>query len=174
MDAQLIYLFRKMASDGGGGGGKKSKRTKTFAAAAKTPNPITMYNEISESGGIHRSAAYLSKYDTMTDKKRHATYAANLDIIHFVKDMFIPSKKYSLDEAAQFLKAYKAVINIKKHGILHMKRLLLEVTDPGSKTSRRGWKIHYQIEQSIEELMRIEADFKHLVAGAKYIVDQRA
>ena len=172
MDSQLIYLFRKMSS--AAESGKKAKSAAAAAAAVKTPNPITMYNEVSTSGGIHRSAAYMSKYDNMPDKKRHAAYAANLDIIHFVKDMFIPSKKYSRDEAAQFLKAYKAVINIKKHGIWHMKSLLLEVTDPASKTSRRGWNIHYQIEQSIEELMRLEGDFKHLVTGAKYIIDHGA
>lgn len=172
MDAQLLYLFQKMsASAPDGRSGKKSKSAAAAAAAAKTPNPVTMYNEVSESGGIHRSAEYMSKYDEMTDKKRHEMYAKNLDIIHFVKDMFIPSKKYSRDDAKQFLKAFNTVINIKKHGIWHMKRLLLEITDPKSKTSRRGWKVHYQIEQSIEELMRIEADFKHLVTGAKYIVD---
>jgi hypothetical protein len=173
MDAQLLYLFRKMSSAppdnrSGSSSGKKSKST---PAAVKTPNPVTMYNEITTSGAIHSSAEYMSKYDDMTDAKRHACYAKNLDIIHFVKDMFIPSKKYSRDEAKQFLKAYNNVINIKKHGIWNMKRLLLEVTDTKSKTSRRGWKVHYQIEQSIEELMRIESDFKHLVTGAKYIVE---
>lgn len=170
MDDQLLAIFRKMSSSSDSRTGKKSKSAGA-AVASKTPNPITMYNEVSESGGIHRSASYMPKYDEMEDTKRHACYAKNLDIIHFVKDMFIPTKKYSRDEAKQFLKAYNAVINIKKHGIYHMKRLLLEVTNPKSKTSRRGWKVHYQIEQSIEELMRIEADFKHLVAGAKYIVN---
>ena len=168
MDAQLLYLFRKMSSASDSRNGKKSK---SAAAAAKTPNPVTMYNEVSESGGIHGSAVYMPKYDEMTDKKRHEVYAKNLDIIHFVKDMFIPSKKYSRDEAKHFLKAFNNVINIKKYGVWQMKRLLLEVTDPRSKTSRRGWKVHYQIEQSIEELMRMEADFKHLVTGAKYIVE---
>ena len=167
MDDQLLAIFRKMSSSSDSRTGNKSKTKVT----AKTPNPVTMYNEVSASGGIHRSAPYMSKYDDMTDTKRHACYAKNLDIIHFVKDMFIPSKKYSRDEAKQFLKAYNTVINIKKHGIWHMKRLLLEVTDPKSKTSRRGWKVHYQIEQSIEELMRIEGDFKHLVTGAKHIVN---
>jgi hypothetical protein len=169
MDAQLLYIFRKMSESSRENtrGGKKSKGS----TAAKTPNPIFTYNEISESGGIHRSAAYMSKYDSMTDKKRHADYANNLDIIHFVKDMFIPAKKYSAEEAKQFLKAYNTVINIKKHGIWQMKRMLLEVTDPESKTSQRGWKIHSQIERSIEELSGIEANFKHLVQGARYIVD---
>lgn len=171
MDAQLLYLFRKMSSSAGAGGGSRDKK-KSKKTVVKTPNPITMYNEVSESGGIHRSAAYMAKYDEMTDKKVHSLYASNLDIIHFVKDMFNPSKKYSREEAKQFLKAYNTVINIKKHGIWHMKRILLEVTDPSSKTSRRGWTVHYQIEQSIEELMRIEADFKHLVQGANYIVKQ--
>jgi hypothetical protein len=149
---------------------RSTKKSKGLVAA-KTPNPISMYNKISESGGIHRSATYMSKYNDMTEKKLHIAYANNLDIIHFVKDMFIPSKKYSLNEAKQFLKAYYAVINIKKHGVWHMKRILLEVTDPESKTSNRGWKVHYQIEQSIEELKRIEAEFKHLVRGATYIVE---
>jgi hypothetical protein len=173
MEDQLLYLFRKMSSSGGGSSSSNNREFKKKSkkmAVVKTPNPITMYNEVSESGGIHRSAAYMSKYDEMTDKKVHVLYAANLDIIHFVKDMFIPSKKYSSDEARQFLKAYNTVVNIKKHGIWNMKRLLLEVTDPSSKTSRRGWKVHYQIEQSIEELMRIEADFKQLAQGANYIV----
>ena len=169
MDAQLIYLFRKMASDSHGNNNSNSRKQKSAAAAVKTPNHIKMYNDVSESDGIHSSAPYIAKYDGMTDKKRHEVYAKNLDIIHFVRDMFIPSKKYSREEAKQFLNAYNAVINIKKHGIWHMKRILLEVTRPESKTSRRGWKVHYQIEQSIEELMRIEADFKQLVSGAKYI-----
>ena len=165
MDAQLLYIFRKMSS--ASDASKKSKKT-----VVKTPNPITMYNEVSESGGIHRSATYMAKYDDMTDTKRHALYAKNLDIIHFVKDMFNPAKTYSGDEAKQFLKAYTTVINIKKYGIWNMKRILLEVTDPSAKTSHRGWKVHYQIEQSIEELMRLEADFKQLVQGANYIVKQ--
>jgi hypothetical protein len=160
-----------MSSSAGAGGGSRDKK-KSKKTVVKTPNPITMYNEVSESGGIHKSAAYMAKYDEMADKKVHSLYASNLDIIHFVKDMFNPSKKYSRDEAKQFLKAYNTVINIKKHGIWHMKRILLEVTDPSSKTSRRGWKVHYQIEQSIEELMRIEADFTQLVQGANYIVKQ--
>jgi hypothetical protein len=168
MDTQLLYLFRKMSSSGGDVSRDSKKKSKKIIV--KTPNPITMYNEVSESGRIHGSATYMSKYDEMTDKKVHSLYAANLDIIHFVKDMFIPSKKYSRDEASQFLKAYNTVINIKKHGIWNMKRILLEVTDPSSKTSRRGWKVHYQIEQSIEELMRIEADFKQLAQGANYIM----
>lgn len=173
MDAQLLYIFRKMASSGVGGGvgGSRPDKKKSKKTVAKTPNPITMYNEVSESGGIHRSAAYMAKYDAMPDKKVHSLYATNLDIIHFVKDMFNPAKTYSRSEAKQFLNAYNAVINIKKHGIWHMKRILLEVTDPSAKTSRRGWKIHYQIEQSIEELMRLEADFKQLVQGANYIVN---
>jgi hypothetical protein len=169
MDAQqILYIFREMSSKDRGSS-KSSSKTKT-----KTPNPITMYNEISESGGIHRSAAFMKTYDEMTDKKRHSLYATNIDIIHFVKDMFNPSKTYSRKEAKQFLKAYKTVINIKKHGIWNMKRILLEVTDPDAKTSRRGWSIHYQIEQSIEELMRMESDFKQLVAGATYIVRKDA
>jgi hypothetical protein len=105
----------------------------------------------------------------MTDKKRHQLYAKNLDIIHFVKDMFDPSKTYSRDQAKQFLKAYNTVVNLKKYGIWNMKCLLLKVTDPDAKSSHKGWKIHYEIEQSIEELMRIESDFKHLVAGAQYL-----
>ncbi len=171
MDAQLLYLFRKMSCSAGAGGSSHDKK-KSKKTVVKIPNPITMYNEISESGGIHRSAAYMAKYDEMTDKKVHSLYASNLDIIHFVKDMFNPAKKYSRDEAKQFLKAYNTVINIKKHGIWHMKRILLEVTDPSAKTSRRGWKVHSQIEQSIEELMRIEADFKQLVQGANHIMKQ--
>ena len=163
MDALILDLFRKMSTEG-------KKSSKVSSAAKKTPNPITIYNEISESGGIHLSAAYMAKYDALTDKKRHIEYAKNLDIILFVKDMFIPSKKYTRDEATLFLKAYTAVINIKKHGIWHMKRTLLEVTDPDSKTSVKGWKVHYQIEQSVEELKQIEANFKNLVHGANYIV----
>lgn len=150
-----------------------SSKKRSKAKVKKTPNPITMYNEISESGGIHRSSAYMDKYEELTDKKRHELYATNLDIIHFVKDMFNPAKKYSRDEAKQFLKAYRNVINLKKFGIWKMKQLLLEVTDPDAKTSRRGWKIHYQIEQSVEELMRLESEFKHLVQGAQYIVDHQ-
>lgn len=156
------------SSDRSSGSKKRSK-----ARMKKTPNPITMYNEISESGGIHRSAAYMDKYMELTDKKRYELYAKNLDIIHFVKDMFNPAKKYSRDEAKQFLKAYRVVIHLKKFGIWHMKQLLLEATDPDAKTSRRGWKIHYQIEQSIEELMRIESEFKHLVHGAEYILENK-
>jgi hypothetical protein len=146
-----------------------SAKKRAALVAAKTPNPVTMYNEISESGGIHRSAAYMAKYDAVSDARRHELYASNLDIIHFVKDMFDPSKKYSRDEASQFLKAYNAVIHIKKHGIWHMKRLLLQVTAPEAKTSRRGWNIHYQIEQSVDELMRMETTFGDLVRGAQYL-----
>lgn len=143
----------------------------TSAATAKTPNPITMYNTVSESGGIHRSAPYMKTYDAYDDEKVHKLYAKHLDIIYFVKDMFNPVKKYTKDEAKQFLKSYTSVINIKKHGIWHMKHLLLENTNPKAKTSHRGWKIHYQIEQSIQELMRIESEFKMLVQGAKSLVN---
>jgi hypothetical protein len=148
----------------------KKNHTKHTGAERKTPNPITMYNAISNSGRISRSAKYMAKYDKLSDKERHALYAKNLDIIHYVKDMFVPGKTYSSDEASKFLKAYRNVIQLKKHGIWHMKQMLLEVTDPDANTSRRGWKIHYTIEQSIEELMRIESDFKHLVAGATYLI----
>lgn len=147
---------------------------KVYTAAMsskKTPNPITMYNAVSESGGIHKSDKYMEKYDNMSDKKRNSVFESNLDIIHFVKDMFNPKKTYTKSEAKQFLKAYWSVVNIKKHGIWHMKRLLLEVTDPRAKSSRRGWTIHYQIEKSVEELMKIESDFKHLVSGANYILN---
>ena len=156
----------------GSGGGKKNSKAVMTVVETRTPNPITMYNTVSSSEGIHRSASYMNKYDDMTDKKRHTLYASNLDIIHFVKDMFEPSKKYNREEASQFLKSYKTVIQLKKYGIWNMKRLLLEVTNPSAKTSCRGWKIHYQIEQSIEELMRIESEFKHLVNGAQYIVNK--
>lgn len=167
MEAHLFHILRTMAStSGSGGSGSGSGKKSAKHTVSKTPNPITMYNEISESGGIHKSAKYMAKYDALPAKKVNELYAKNLDIIHFVKDMFNPSKKYSREEAKQFLKAYSTVVNIKKHGIWHMRRLLLEVTDPDSKTSRRGWHIHYQIEQSIEELMRIESEFKQLVAGA--------
>jgi hypothetical protein len=143
----------------------------TAMATTKTPNPITMYNTVSESGGIHRSAAYMKTYDSYMDEKRHRLYAKHLDIIHFVKDMFIPTKKYTKDDAKHFMKSYTSVINIKKHGIWHLKRLLLENTNPKAKTSHRGWNIHYQIEQSIEELMRLEFEFKMLVRGARSILD---
>jgi hypothetical protein len=147
----------------------KKYSSKTVVTEAKTPNPITMYNAVSLSEPIYRSASYMKKYTEMSDAKRYELYAENLDIIHYVKDVFDPSKTYSREQAVRFLKAYNTVVHIKKYGIWNMKRLLLKVTDPAAKTSRRGWKIHYEIEQSIEELMRIESDFRHLIAGAQYV-----
>ena len=173
MDAQLIQFIRSMASSSGadnnrGADNSRGAAAKSKSKTSKTPSPITMYNEVSESDPICRSSG--AKYDDIGDKKLHEIYASNLDIIHFVKDMFVPTKKYTRKEAKQFLKAYDHVIGIKKRQIWNMRSELLEATDPRAKTSRHGWKINYQIEQSIEELMRIEAEFKHLVRGANYLV----
>lgn len=126
---------------------------------SKQKSPITVYNETSRTGGIHSWGDYMKEWGPKDDTTRLANYGKSLDTIHAMYDAYTAGAPATPQLAAMFLEHFRIVVGIKKTAIYELKQKLLALP----KHSRKDEAIHEEIVERIDELKRVESQFKKML-----------